>query len=43
MLPSSFEKQKIRLNRTKSHLILNKTNIISKNIENFAMEGRLVI
>ena len=37
MLPSIFEKHTCS-NRTKSLLIVNETNIISKNNENFAME-----
>ena len=43
MLPSIFEKHKICSNRTKSLLIVNKTNIISKNNEDFAMERRFLI
>ena len=43
MLPSIFEKHKTCSNRTKSLLIVNQTNIISKNNEDFAMERRFVI
>ena len=43
MLPSSFEKHKISLNRTKSLLAVNQSNIISKNNEDLGTERRFVI
>ena len=43
MLPSIFEKHKIYSNRTKSLLIVNYSNIINKNNEDFAMEQRSVV
>ena len=43
ILPSVFEKHKICSNRTKSLLIVNFTNIIRKNNEDFAMERRSTI
>ena len=43
VLPSIFEKHKTCLNRTKSLLILNLSNIISKDNEDFAIEQRSVI
>ena len=43
MLPSIFEKHKTWLNRIKSLLIVNLSNIISKDNEDFAIERRSVI
>ena len=43
MLPSIFEKNKTCLNRIKSLLIVNLSNIISKDNEDFAIERRSVI
>ena len=43
MLPSTFEKHKTCLNRIKSLLIVNLSNIISKDNEDFAIERRSVI
>ena len=43
MLLSIFERHEICLNGIKSLFILNYTNTISKNIENFVMDPRFVI
>ena len=43
MLPSIFEKRKTCLNRIKLLLIVNLSNIISKDNEDFAIERRSVI
>ena len=43
MLPSIFEKHKTWLNRIKSLLIVNLSNIFSKDNEDFAIERRSVI
>ena len=43
MLPSIFEKHKTCLNRIKLLLIVNLSNIISKDNEDFAIERRSVI
>ena len=43
MLPSIFEEHRVCSNRTKSLLIVNQSNIISKKNQNFAMEWCFVI
>ena len=43
MQSSTFEKHKISSNRTKLRLIVNLSNIMSKNNEDFVMERRYVI